>query len=310
MPETVDFLNYHHLRYFWMVAKEGSLTRAAAKLHVSQPTISAQLQALESTLGEKLFRRTGRNLNLTDAGQHVLTYADEIFSIGQELLNSLTQRPTSRPLRFHLGVADALPKLVTYQIIEPVFRLAQPVQVSCWETKVSDMLIELAAYRLDLVLADEPASSGVTTKVFNHFLGECGITFCAEPRLAAKLRPGFPKSLDRAPALLPMSSSGLRRSLEKWFQATGVRPRLVGEFEDPAFVSALALHGLGFISVPTIVAEEAVKRFGFRIIGRTEECQQQFYAITAERKLTHPAVVAITSAARIHAGQGKKDGKG
>jgi LysR family transcriptional activator of nhaA len=294
----MEFLNYHHLRYFWVVAREGGLTKAAAKLRVSQPTISAQIRALEEVLGERLFRRVGRNLALTDAGQHVLSYADDIFSLGQDLVSSVRQRPTSRPLRVSLGVADALPKLVTYHLIEPVFRLPQPVQVSCWETNVSDMLLELASYRLDLVLADEPASSGVTAKVFNHLLGESGVTFCAAPPLATKLRRGFPRSLHAAPALLPMSNSGLRRSLEKWFHAVGVRPRLVGEFYDAALVNVLALHGLGFMSVPTIVESETVRRFGFRIIGRTEECQQQFYAITPERKLTHPAVTAITSNAR------------
>jgi len=294
----MEFLNYHHLRYFWTVAKEGGLTKAAAKLHVSQPTISAQVQALEAVLGEKLFRRAGRNLALTDAGQQVLSYAEEIFSLGQDLLNAVKQRPTSRPLRLNLGVADALPKLVTYHIIKPIFHLAQPVQVSCWETSVSDMLVELAAYRLDLVLSDEPASSGVISNVFNHFLGESGVTFCAMPSLASKLRRGFPKSLDGAPALLPMSNTGLRRSLEKWFHMVGVRPRLIGEFYDPAFVNVLALNGLGFMSVPTIVVNELVGRFGFSKIGRTEDCQQQFYAITPERKLTHPAVTAITSDAR------------
>jgi LysR family transcriptional regulator, transcriptional activator of nhaA len=294
----MEFLNYHHLRYFWVVAREGGLRKAAEKLHVSQPTISAQIAALEGVVGEKLFRRGGRALALTEAGQHVFTYAEEIFSIGQDLLNSVKQRPTSRPLRLRLGVADALPKLVTYRIIEPIFHLPQPVQVSCWETKVSDMLGELAAYRLDLVLTDEPASSGVIGNVFNHFLGECGVTFCAEPRLAAKLRRGFPKSLNGAPALLPMSNSGLRRSLEKWFHAMSVRPRLVGEIEDPAFVNILALHGLGFMAVPTLVAKEIVTRFGFRAIGRTDECQQQFYAITPERKLAHPAVTTITSKAK------------
>ena len=294
----MTFLNYHHLRYFWVVAKEGGLRKAADRLHVSQPTISAQIAALESVLGEKLFLRTGRKLILTDAGQQVLSYAEEIFSLGQDLLNAVKQRPTSRPLRLNLGVADALPKLVTYRIIEPVFRLPQPVQVSCWEASVSDMLLELASYRLDLVLADEPASSGVTTKVFNHLLGESSVAFCAAPQLAARLRRGFPKSLNGAPALLPMSNTGLRRSLEKWFHAEGIRPRLVGEFYDPALVNVLALHGLGFISVPTIVAKETVSRFGFRVIGHTEECQQQFYAITPERKLTHPAVTAITTAAR------------
>jgi LysR family transcriptional regulator, transcriptional activator of nhaA len=294
----VEFLNYHHLRYFWVVAREGGLRKAAEKLHVSQPTISAQIAALEGVVGEKLFRRGGRALALTEAGQHVFLYAEDIFSIGQDLLNSVKHRPTSRLLRLRLGVADALPKLVTYRIIEPIFHLPQPVQVSCWETKVSDMLGELTAYRLDLVLTDEPASSGVVRNAFNHFLGECGVTFCAESRLAAKLRRGFPKSLNGAPALLPMSTSGLRRSLEKWFHATGVRPRLVGEIEDPAFVNILALHGLGFMAVPTLVTKEIVTRFGFRVIGQTDECQQQFYAITPERKLEHPAVLAITSRAK------------
>jgi LysR family transcriptional regulator, transcriptional activator of nhaA len=294
----VEFLNFHHLRYFWVVAKEGGLRKAAEKLHVSQPTISAQIAALESVIGEKLFRRGGRAMALTEAGQHVLTYAEEIFSIGQDLLDSVKQRPTSRPLRLRLGVADTLPKLVTYQIIKPIFHLRQPVQISCWETKVSDMLSELIAYRLDAVLADEPASSSITAKVFNHFLGECGVTFCAEPHLAAKLRRGFPKSLNGAPALLPMPNSGLRRSLEKWFHASGIRPRLVGEIEDPAFVNVLAVHGLGFMTVPTLVAKEVVTRFGFRAIGRTDDCKQQFYAITPERKLTHPAVMAITSKVR------------
>ena len=296
--ELVEFLNYHHLRYFWTVAKEGGLTKAAAKLRVSQPTISAQIHQLESVFGEKLFRRAGRNLALTDTGQQVLSYAEEIFSLGQDLVNAVKQRPTTRPLRLNLGVADTLPKLVSYRIIEPIFRLSQPVQVCCSETNVSDMLVELAAYRLDIVLADEPASSGVTSRVFNHFLGESGVTLCATPEVAARLRRGFPKSLNGAPALLPMQNSGLRRSLEKWFHAVGVRPRLIGEFYDPAFVNALAMHGLGFMTVPTVVVKEVVHRFGFQVIGQTDECQQQFYAITPERKLTHPAVAAITSGAR------------
>jgi LysR family transcriptional regulator, transcriptional activator of nhaA len=294
----VEFLNYHHLRYFWTVAKEGGLTKAAAKLHVSQPTISAQIQALEGVLGEKLFRRVGRNLSLTEAGHHVLSYAEEIFHIGQDLLDSVKQRPTTRPLRLNIGVTDALPKLITYEILKPVFQLDRPVQISCWETKLSDLVTQLAAFRLDLILADEPASSGLGAGFFNHLLGECGVTFCAETKLAAKLRRGFPGSLNGAPALLPMANTGFRRSLEQWFHARGVRPRMVGEFEDPALINVLAFQGLGFLAVPALVVKETVARFGFRAIGRTDECQQQFYAITPERKLTHPAVAAITSEAR------------
>jgi LysR family transcriptional activator of nhaA len=278
-----------------MVARSGGLTRAAAKLNVSQSTVSAQISALEETFGHKLFRRKGRNIELTDSGQHVLAYADEIFSIGQDLVNSMNRQPTSRPLRLHLGVADALPKMVIYQILKPVFEMQQKVQISCWETKVADMLRELAAYRLDVVLADEPASSGVVSKAFNHFLGQSGITFCAEPKLAARLRKEFPKSLDGAPALLPMPQSGLRRSLENWFHKTGVRPRLVGEFEDPAMLNILALYGLGFMPVPTVTVDAVKSRFKLGIIGATEECQQQFFAITPERRMTHPVVLAITS---------------
>jgi LysR family transcriptional activator of nhaA len=228
----------------------------------------------------------------------VLSYGEEIFTLGEDLLNSVKQRPTTRPLRLNLGVTDALPKLVTYEILKPVFHLDRPVQVSCWETKVSDLLPQLTAFRLDIVLADEPASSGFSGNVFNHLLGECGVTFCAEAKLASKLRRGFPKSLNGAPALLPMANTGLRRSLEKWFHAQGLRPRMVGEFEDAALMSVLAFQGLGFIPVPAVVAQEAVVRFGIRTIGSTAKCQQQFYAITTERKLTHPAVSAITSDAR------------
>jgi LysR family transcriptional activator of nhaA len=294
----MEFLNYHHLRYFWMVAKEGGLRKAAEKLHVSQPTISAQITALEGALAEKLFQRRGRHLVLTDTGREVLSYAEEIFSLGQDLVSTVKQRPTQRPLRVHLGVADALPKLVAYRIIEPIFRLPQAVQVACWETNVSDMLADLAAHRLDVVLADQPASSGASGNVFNHLLEESGIVFCAERRLAAKLRRGFPKSLDHAPALLPMSGSGLRRSLEKWFHEVGVRPRLVGEIEDPAFVRTLASHGLGFMALPLLVAKESVTQLRLHTIGKTERCRQQFYAITAERRRSHPAVQAIISRAK------------
>jgi len=294
----VEFLNYHHLRYFWVVAKEGGLRKAADKLHVSQPTISAQIAALEGVLMEKLFRRGGRSLTLTEAGHRVLSYAEDIFSLGQELLDTAQQRPTSRPLRVHIGITDSLPKLVSYEIIKPIFKLEQPVQAVCREGKVADLLGQLAAYRLDIVLADEPAPSSLPIKVFNHFLGECGVTFCAERKLAATLKRKFPKSLNHAPVLLPAGNTALRRSLEKWFQAEEIRPRLIAEFDDAALMKVAAVDGLGFFALPTLVMQEAVASYDFQFIGRTEECRQQFYAISAERKLTHPAVLAITSQAR------------
>lgn len=294
----MEFLNYHHLRYFWVVAKEGGLRKAADKLHVSQPTISAQVAALEGVLEEKLFRRGGRALALTEAGHRVLSYAEEIFSLGQELIDAARQQPTKRSLRVHIGITDSLPKLLSYEIIKPIFKLEQTVQALCREGKAADLLGQLAAYRLDIVLADESAPSSLPIKVFNHLLGECGVTFCAEPKLAATLKRKFPKSLNGAPVLLPASNAALRQSLEKWFQAGEIRPRVVAEFDDAALMKVAAVDGLGFFALPTLVAKEAVARYGFQIIGRTEDCRQQFYAISAERKLTHPAVLAITSQAR------------
>jgi LysR family transcriptional regulator, transcriptional activator of nhaA len=294
----VEFLNYHHLRYFWVVAKEGGLRKAADKLHVSQPTISAQIAALEGRLGEKLFRRGGRALALTETGHRVLSYAEDIFSLGQELLQSVKEHSTSRPLRFQVGVADSLPKLVSYEIIKPVFNLEQPVQAVCREGKADDLLAQLAAYRLDVVLADEPAASSLNIKAFNHLLGECGVTFWAAPKLAATLKPKFPKSLNEAPALLPAANCALRRSLEKWFHANGLHPRLVAEFDDTALMAVAAADGLGFMPMPSVVAKTAVARYGFHAIGDAQQCGLQFYAITAERKLTHPAVAAITSQAQ------------
>jgi len=294
----LKFLNYHHLRYFWTVAKEGGLRKAAEKLHVSQPTISAQIAALEGVLGEKLFRRGGRALALTEAGHWVLGYAEDIFSLGQELLDAARQRPTARPLRVHIGITDSLPKLMSYEIIKPIFKTAQPVQAVCREGKAADLLGQLAAYRLDIVLADEPAPSSLPIKVFNHLLGECGMSFCAAPKLAATLKRKFPQSLNAAPVLLPATNAALRQSLEKWFQAEGLRPRLVAEFDDAALMKVAAVDSLGFFALPTLVAKETATRYGFQVIGRTDECRQQFYAISAERKLTHPAVQAITSQAK------------
>lgn len=292
----MDWLNFHHLRYFWMVAREGGLRQAAEKLHVSPPSISAQIHELEAALGEKLFRRAGRANVLTDAGQIALRYADEIFGLGRELAAAIKQQPTTKALRLHVGVADSFPKLVTQQILQPVFAMPQAVHVICREGKVTDLLGQLAAHRLDVVLADEPATGGLKMRVFNHPLGECGVTFCAGPRLAATLRKGFPRSLHHAPALLPAEGTGLRRSVEQWFQSLGIAPRVLAEFEDAALMKVMAADGRGFIPVPTLVAQEAIDRFSLRIIGATEKCREQFFAITADRRIHHPAVAVITGA--------------
>lgn len=290
----MEWLNYHHLRYFWTVAKEGGLKQAAAKLHVSQPSISTQIKELESALGEPLFRRSGRSNTLTDAGQIAFRYAEEIFALGAELVNAVKQRPTATSLRLYVGVVDSFPKLATNEILQPVFSMPQVVHAICREGKVEDLLPQLAAHRLDLVLADEPASSSLNVRTFNHLLGGSGVTFCAEPKLAAKLRPGFPQSLDRAPALLPSENTTLRRALESWFQTRSIRPRVVAEFEDAALMTVMAADGKGLIPVPTFVVKEAIQRYHLQVIGAAEECRIQFFVITVERRITHPAVALIT----------------
>lgn len=294
----MEWLNYHHLRYFWVVAKEGGLKKAAEKLHVSQPSISEQIKELEEALGEPLFRRSGRSNVLTDAGQIVLRYAEEIFGLGAELMRAVKQRPGLQSLRFYVGVADAIPKLVVNDILRPVLTMPQAVHIICREGKMEDLLAQLAAHRLDIVLADEPASSSLKFKAFTHLLGESGVCFCAAPRLAARLRKGFPASLHDAPALLPTENTALRRCLEKWFQQRQIRPRVVAEFDDAALMKVLAVDGRGFAPVPTVVADEAISRYKLQKVGSTQECKEQFYAITAERRIIHPAAVVITQKAQ------------
>ncbi len=295
----MEWLNYHHLRYFWTVAKEGSLARAAAKLHVSQPSISEQIRELESAFGERLFRREGRNNKLTDAGQVVFGYAEEIFALGREMLNAVKQRPGAKELRLYVGVADSFPKLVTNEILKPVFGMPGTAHIICREGKMEDLLAQLAAHRLDIVLADEPASSSTNFKTFNHSLGETGTTFCAERKLAAKLKRHFPRSLHDAPALLPTENTSLRRALETWFREQELQPRIVAEFEDLALMKVMAAEVRGFIALPSVAVGDAAGHYGFQAIGRTEKCRVQFHAITAERRIAHPAVALITSQARV-----------
>ncbi len=293
----MNWLNYHHLRYFWTVAKEGSLARAAARLHVSPPSISGQIRELEVALGEKLFRRAGRNNVLSDAGRIVFNYADEIFTLGRELMNAIQQQPTAKSLRLSVGVADSFPKLVTNEILKPVFSLPRPVHVICREGKIEDLLAQLVAHRLDVVLVDEPPSSS-SFKTFDHPLGDSGTSFFATGRLATKLQRGFPKSLHNAPALLPVEGTTLRRAIESWFREQGIHPRVVAEFEDLALMKVMAAEGRGFMALPSVAEADAVKRHGFKLIGKAPECRIQFHAITAERRIHHPAASLITSRAR------------
>jgi len=290
----MEWLNFHHLRYFWTVARKGGVRKAAAALHVSQPSISAQLRLLEEALGEKLFKRSGRNLVLTETGHLVLSYADEIFSAGRELLNAVKQCPSKRELRLNIGITDAVSKLITFQILKAAFRYTDPIHIICREGEIGPLVNHLQAHRLDIVLADEPASSALKAKTFNHRLGRSGVTFCAVPALAAKLRRNFPQSLDGAPALLPSENMGVRAALETWFDTQGIRPRVIGEFEDSALMEVCSSGGRGFTVVHTVVDRAALKHYGLRVIAKVEECGSDFYAITAERRVKHPAAVAIT----------------
>jgi LysR family transcriptional activator of nhaA len=304
LPDT-DFLNYHHLRYFWTVAREGSLRRASEKLRVSQPSMCTQIKLLEASLGETLFRTSGRSLVLTEFGQLIYGHAEEIFTLGGEILRATKQSPGIRGLRLHVGIVDSFPKLMSYDILRPVLEHQPPVQLTCHEGKLADLVSQLNTHRIDVVLSDEPASPGITGKVFNHLLGSSAITFCAMPGLVKKLKGRFPRNLDGAPALLPTQNCNLRRDLEKWFRNTGVEPRVVAEFEDAALTKIVATSGHGFIAVPTVVVAEAVERYGFVPIGRTKEVEAQFYAITAERRFTHPAIQAIVGRSH-HAGKKPK----
>lgn len=295
---AVEWLNYHHLLYFHTVAREGSVTRAAQVLRLAQPTLSGQIRRLEEVLDEKLFVRQGRGLVLTDVGQVVYRYADEIFSLGRELLDTLRGRPTRRPARLLVGIADVVPKLVSHRLLEVALRLEEPVQLVLREGKTDALLAALATQAFDLVITDSPLSPHLKVKAFNHLLGSCGITFFAAPALAARHRGRFPQSLDGAPMLLPTDNTALRRSLEQWFERIGVRPRVVAEIEDTALVKAFGQHGAGIFAAPDVMTGEVRRQHGVRTIGSTQEVREHFYAISVERRIKHPAVAAITGRAR------------
>jgi LysR family transcriptional activator of nhaA len=292
------WLNYHHLLYFWTVAREGTIARACAQLHLTQPTISGQLHAFEKAWGAKLFERVGRNLVLTDTGRAVYRYADEIFLLGREVQDALKGRPEERPLRLLVGVADTVPKEVAYRLLEPALRLPEPTQVVCDHGKPDYLLGQLALNTLDLVLADAPIGASAKIRAFNHLLGESGLSFMAVPKLAAPYRRRFPRSLNGAPFLLPSENTVLRRSLEQWFDTEGIRPLVRGEFSDPGLLKVFGEKGTGVFVVRTAVEEETRRHYKVSLVGRVESIRERFYAISVERKLKHPAVVAITDAAR------------
>jgi LysR family transcriptional regulator, transcriptional activator of nhaA len=293
----MEWLNYHHLLYFWTVAREGSIAGATKKLNLTQPTISAQLRQLEESLGEKLFEKSGRGLVLTEAGHVALRYADEIFALGRELRDTLRDRPTGKPARVTIGIANVVPKLVAYRVLRPGFEASAEIEMVCREASSEALLALLGQHEVDLVITDAPAS-GATLRTYNHLLGESGTTFFAAPSLAASAKKQFPKSLHGAPLLLPGHGTQLRRALELWLDSTGIEPRRVGEFDDLALMTAFGRAGTGIFPAPSAIEHEIEGQYNVRVVGRLPEVKERFYAVTAERKIKNPIVSAITAAAR------------
>ena len=291
-------LNFKHLRYFWMVAKTGSIARAAEQLHLTPQSISGQLGEFEGSLGVKLLRRAGRNLELTDAGRRILSYAEEIFTIGDELLEVLRDQKAIKSLPFRVGIADSVSKRVAYRLVEPALHLADPVRLVCREGRLAPLLAELSIHRLDMIIADRPMPANLNVRGYSHLLGESGLTAFATQRLAKAVTGDFPAMLDKAPFLLPGEDVAIRQKLIHWLETNGLRPHIVGEFDDSALMKAFGQAGAGLFVAPTAIADHVCKQYKVVEVGRIESVIEQVYAITTERRITHPAIVAIREVAR------------
>lgn len=291
-------INYKHLHYFWVAAKQGGIARASELLHITPQTISGQISLLEQHFGSALFSKVGRNLELTETGRLALSYADEIFSLGEELEDSLRQGSAERPQLLKVGIAEVVPKTIAYRLLEPAYNMGEPLRMICKENTLESLLAELALNRLDLVLADGPVPPGLGVRGFNHALGESGVSFVASPHIAGPLQENFPASLDGAPLLIPSEINVMHVRLLQWFDKQNIHPQIMGEFDDSALMKTFGQAGVGAFIVPTAIADEVVKQYGVRLIGSTQDVREQFFAITAERRIANPAVVAITESAR------------
>jgi LysR family transcriptional activator of nhaA len=291
-------INYKHLHYFWIVAHEGGIARASERLHLTPQTISGQLGQLEEQLGIKLFNRVGRNLEISETGRLVLSYADEIFSLGGELQEVVHQLPKDRPQLFRVGVVDALSKSIAHRILQPALQLPEPVRMICREARLDNLLAELTLHRLDLVLADRPIPPNVSTRGFSHKLGVSAVTFMATRELAKSLEGDFPQCLDGAPILLPGTFTQVRSSLDQWLDKNRIHPRMVAEFDDGALMKAFGKQGAGVFIAPAAIETEVMRQYQVEAIGRVEEIQEQFYAISVERRVLNPVVTAIMETAR------------
>jgi LysR family transcriptional activator of nhaA len=286
-------LNYKHLRYFWMVAKSGSIARASEQLHLTPQSISGQLGEFETALGVELFRRVGRGLELTETGQRLLGYAEQIFALGDEMLDSLRDGSLSQSVPFRVGIADSVPKMVAYRLVEPSLGRDEPIRLVCREGRLNMLLADLAIHRLDMVIADRPMPENLNVRGYDHFLGESGISVFGAKSLVGRGAGEFPALLDGAPFLLPGMDVALHARLMRWFESQRLHPRIVGEFDDSALIEAFGQAGAGFFVAPTAIEEHIVRQRDVQVVGRIELVREQIYAITTERKLTHPIVAAI-----------------
>ncbi len=301
MEPSMDRLNYHHLLYFYLVAREGSIAKAGKLLRLSEPTISEQIKAFESALGHQLFVRAGRGLRLTEAGQAILPFAERIFTVGAELQDAVRNGRNERTVRLHVGVSGVVPKLIACKLLLPAMR-ETGARLFCSEDHTERLLAALAIHELDLVVADAPIGPGARIRAYNHVIGESGVTFFAAPGLHARLTAPFPRSLSEVPMLLPAPSTKLRAQLDAWLERQRVRPRIAGEFEDSALMKAFGEQGEGIFPGPTLIESDIQARYGVSVVGRTDRVRETFYAISTERRVTHPAVLAITRAAMVAAG--------
>jgi len=291
-------LNYSHLQYFWTVAHEGSVVKAAERLHITPQTISGQMRLLEEAIGQPLFNRVGRRLVLSEMGHVVLEYADEIFSIGAELSQVVREQRSAGPSKLSVGIVNSIPKLIAERIVAPALVDEDPVRIRCQEASLEQLLGELSVHKLDIVLSDQPMPQGLSLRAFNHRLGDSGLAFFSQRRTARRYKKDFPQSLDQAPMLLPSPHSALRRRLDEWFDINSIIPNVVGEVDDSALLKAFGEAGYGLFAAPSVIEEEICKMYSMTVIGRTDEITEQFFAISPERRIKHPSVARIIDAAR------------
>ncbi|MDB5981187.1 MAG: nhaR [Pseudomonas sp.] len=291
-------LNYRQLHYFWVVATTGSIVRASEQLNLTPQTISGQISLLEQSFGADLFQRVGRQLELTEAGRLALPYAEQMFQLGNELEALLSAQPDEQQILFRIGVADVVPKSIVYRLIAPTMELPEPIRITCREDKLERLLADLAIQRLDLVISDSPMPSHLDIKGYSQKLGECGVSFFATQGLAERYGADFPQGLQGAPLLIPGQETVVRSRLMRWFAEQKVQPRIVGEFDDSALMKAFGKSGSGIFIAPSVIADEVQAQYGVLRIGQTDAVTESFYAISVERKVKHPGIVAITEGAR------------